>query len=241
MEQKKVFGVILAGGIGTRMGNVEKPKQFMEIGGKPIIAHTLEKFAINPKFEAVIVLSPKQWINHTEDLIKKYVPGFQHIFVISGGSTRNETVMNSIRFIEEKYGLDEDTIIVTHDSVRPFVSHRIIEENIEMAMKYDACDTVIPATDTIVESQDGATITSIPDRSKMYQGQTPQSFKAKKLKDMYESLTEEEKEILTDACKIMVLKGEKVYLVEGEVSNIKVTYPYDLKVAEALLGGDIKC
>ena len=75
----------------------------------------------------------------------------------------------------------------------------------------------------------------------MYQGQTPQSFKAKKLKDMYEALTEEEKEILTDACKIMVLKGEDVYLVDGEVCNIKVTYPYDLKVAEALLGGDIKC
>ena len=241
MEQKKVFGVILAGGIGTRMGNVEKPKQFMEIGGKPIIAHTIEKFAVNPKFAAVVVLSPTQWIKHTEDLIRKYVPGFDNIFVISGGATRNETVMNSIRFIEEKFGLDDETIIVTHDSVRPFVSHRIIEENIEMAIKYDACDTVIPATDTIVEALDGKTISNIPDRSKMYQGQTPQSFKAKKLKDMYESLTEEEKEILTDACKIMVLKGENVYLVEGEVCNIKVTYPYDLKVAEALLGGDIKC
>ena len=75
----------------------------------------------------------------------------------------------------------------------------------------------------------------------MYQGQTPQSFKAKKLKELYESLTEEEKEILTDACKIMVLKGENVHLVEGEVCNIKITYPYDIKVAESLLGGEIKC
>lgn len=241
MGQKKVFGVILAGGIGTRMGNVEKPKQFMEIGGKPIIAHTIEKFVVHPDFEAIIVLSPRQWINHTQDLVKKYVPNADKVFVISGGSTRNETVMNSIRYIEENYGLDQDTIIVTHDSVRPFVSHRIIEENIAMATKYDACDTVIPATDTIVEALDNEVISSIPDRSKMYQGQTPQSFKAKKLKDMYESLTDEEKEILTDACKIMVLKGERVYLVEGEVCNIKVTYPYDLKVAEALLGGDIKC
>lgn len=241
METKKVFGVILAGGIGTRMGNVEKPKQFMEIGGKPIIAHTIEKFVVNPAFEAVIVLSPRQWVNHTQDIVKKYVPGSEKVVVISGGSTRNETVMNSIRYIEETYGLDEETIIVTHDSVRPFVSHRIIEENIAAVMEHDACDTVIPATDTIVESQNGTTISSIPDRSKMYQGQTPQSFKAKKLKDMYENLSEEEKEILTDACKIMVLKGEDVYLVEGEVCNMKVTYPYDLKVAEALLGGDIKC
>ena len=71
----------------------------------------------------------------------------------------------------------------------------------------------------------------------MYQGQTPQSFKAKKLREVYESLTEEEREVLTDACKIYVLKNEPVHLVEGEVSNIKITYPHDLRVAEAILGG----
>ena len=108
-------------------------------------------------------------------------------------------------------------------------------------MEYGACDTVVSATDTIVCSENGEIISDIPDRSKMYQGQTPQSFKAKKLKELYVSLSEKEKEILTDACKIMVLKGEKVQLIEGEVCNIKITYPYDMKVAEALLGGDIKC
>mgnify|MGYP002708953467 CR=1 FL=1 len=99
-------------------------------------------------------------------------------------------------------------------------------------------NTVIPATDTIVESADNKQITSIPNRSKMYQGQTPQSFRAKKLRDVYMALTEEEKAILTDACKILVLKGEPVYLVEGEVFNIKITYPHDLRVAESLLGGN---
>lgn len=78
-------------------------------------------------------------------------------------------------------------------------------------------------------------ISSVPDRSKMYQGQTPQTFKAKKLKNLYESLTDDEKEILTDASKIFVIKGEKVYLVQGEVFNIKITYPYDLRVAESLI------
>ena len=78
-------------------------------------------------------------------------------------------------------------------------------------------------------------ISDIPDRWVMYQGQTPQSFKAKKLKQVYESLTPQEKEILTDACKIFVIKGEEVRLVQGEVSNIKITYPYDLKVAESLI------
>ena len=241
MEQKKIFGVILAGGKGTRMGNVEKPKQFMEIGGKAIIVHTIEKFAVHPSFDEIIVLSPKQWINHTRDIIRKYLPNIKNIVVTQGGESRNETVMNSIRYIERNYGLTEDTIIVTHDSVRPFVSHRILDENIQAVLAYNACDTVIPATDTIVCSDNHSYISAIPERSKMYQGQTPQSFKAKKLKDLYESLTEEEKEILTDACKIMVLKGEKVYLVEGDVCNIKITYPYDIKVAEALLGGNMKC
>lgn len=236
MKGSNVFGVVLAGGKGTRMGNVEKPKQFMEIGNKPIIIHTIEKFVMNSTFEKVLVLSPKQWIKHTEDLVRKYIVKTECVVVIEGGNTRNETIMNSIAYIEKLGKLNNDTIIVTHDSVRPFVTHRILEENIRYAMEVGACDTVIPATDTIVESKDHTLISAIPDRSVMYQGQTPQSFKAVKLRDLYNGLTAEEKSILTDACKIMVIKGERVRLVEGEVSNIKITYPYDLKVAEALLG-----
>lgn len=235
MKKTNIFGVVLAGGIGSRMGNVEKPKQFMEVGGKPIIVHTIEKFAVNPQFERIIVLSPKQWIKYTQDVIRRYIMDSSRIDVIQGGATRNDTIMNAIDHIESQYGMDEDTIIVTHDSVRPFVTHRILEDNIRYAKEMGACDTVIPATDTIVESTDNQCITNIPDRSKMYQGQTPQSFRAKKLRDVFQALTPEEKEILTDACKILVLKGEKVHLVDGEVFNIKITYPYDLRVAESLL------
>lgn len=233
-----IFGIILAGGQGTRMGNAERPKQFMEIGKKPIIIHTIEKFAIHSAFDKVIVLSPRAWISHTRDLIRKYIPRSSNVVVVvQGGSTRNETIMNGIRYIEENFGLDDNTIIVTHDSVRPFVSHRMIEENIRAAQECGACDTVIPATDTIVESAGHQFISSIPDRSTMYQGQTPQSFRAKKLRDIYESLTAAEKQILTDACKILVLKGEKIQLVEGDVTNIKITYPSDIRLAEALMEG----
>lgn len=233
---KNIFGVILAGGNGTRMGNVEKPKQFMQLGNKPIIVHTIEKFMLNSSFEAIIVLVPSQWVKHTQDIVKKYInTNLNSVFVIQGGASRNETIMNSIKFIEENYTLNDDTIIVTHDSVRPFVTHRIIEENIKYAQQNDACDTVIPATDTIVESIDGKLISSIPDRKAMYQGQTPQSFRAKKLRELYNALSEQEKDILTDACKIMILKGEKVHLVSGEVYNIKITYPYDLTMAQAIL------
>ena len=233
-----VFAVICAGGIGSRMGNAEKPKQYLNVGGKPIILHTVEKFVVNENFEKVIVLVPESWISYTKDIINKYLKGIEKVEVLAGGADRNSTIMNAINYIEDKFGLDDDTIIVTHDAVRPFVTHRIIMDNIDAAVKVGACDTVIPATDTIVESLDGEKISSIPDRSKVYQGQTPQSFKAKKLKELYLSLTDEEKSILTDAAKIYLLKGEAVHLVRGEVFNIKITYPYDLTVAETLINTD---
>lgn len=232
------FAVVLAGGIGLRMGNMEKPKQYLEIGNKPIIIHTIEKFYVYPDFEKVIVLCPEQWMNHTKNLIDKYLPSHENVVVIAGGSTRNETIMNAIDYIEEQHGLEQDTIIVTHDAVRPFVTHRIIEENIKAAKEFGACDTVIPATDTIVVSNDGKCISNIPDRSIMYQGQTPQSFQAKMLRELYYSLTEAEQDILTDAAKICVMKGKQVELVRGEIFNIKITYPYDLVVAKSLLGGE---
>src|SRR5690606_7456415 len=114
-------------------------------------------------------------------------------------------------------------------------THRIIQDNIEQGKLYPAVDTVIPAIDTIVESEDHEFISQIPRRDFMYQGQTPQTFKINKFKELYNQLTEAEKEILTDACKIFSLKGETVKLVDGEIFNIKVTTPYDLKVANAII------
>lgn len=239
--KNQVYGVILAGGQGTRMGNSDKPKQFLPVGGKPVIIHTIEKFIVNSRFAEIIVLVPKSWLAYTKDIVKKYISDFSKIAVIEGGNTRNETIMKSVDYIERQGKLEDDTIIITHDSVRPFVTYRIIEENIRYAEECGACDTVIPASDTIVESRDGSFISGIPERKIMYQGQTPQSFKAKKLREIYESLTQEERAVLTDACKIYVLKNEPVHLVEGDVSNIKITYPHDLRVAEAILGGNGKC
>lgn len=231
-----VYAVIAAGGIGTRMGNTEKPKQYITLSGKPIICHTVEKFYVNSEFRRVIVLCPDQWVSYTKNIIAKYLPDAgERVVVIEGGCTRNATLMNAVDYIERTDGLDESTIVVTHDAVRPFVTSRIIRENIDAAREYGACDTVVPATDTIVESEDGDSITLVPDRSTLYQGQTPQSFNALKLRRLYNELTDEEKDILTDACKIFTIKGLPVRLVRGEVYNIKLTYPYDLRVARVLL------
>ena len=230
------------------MGNMGKPKQYLLIGDKPILIHTLEKFYMQSEFEKVLVLCPVEWLSHTKNLIRRYIPDKDRIVVLEGGDTRNETIMNAIDYIcllytspsprDREGNLDQETIIVTHDSVRPFVTQRILEENIRYAKEYGACDTAVAATDTIVCSEDNVVISDIPERRKMYQGQTPQTFQAMKLKELYHALTPAEKELLTDAAKIFVMKGEKVHIVDGEVFNIKITYPYDLRVAEALLKGN---
>lgn len=232
-----IFAAILAGGVGSRMGNSDVPKQFLNLGDKPILIHTIEKFIINSKFDKILVLTPNNFINSTIDLIKNIEGETDKIVVLEGGETRNDTIRNAISYIKSNFPIDDDSVIVTHDSVRPFVSHRIIEDNIKMASEYGACDTVIPATDTIVESVDGDTISSIPLRDHYYQGQTPQSFKINKLDSLYSNLSKEEIESLTDAAKIFTLNNEDVFLVEGDVTNIKITYPYDLKLANTILKG----
>ncbi|EQC3659764.1 IspD/TarI family cytidylyltransferase [Listeria monocytogenes] len=229
-----IYAQILAGGKGTRMGNVSMPKQFLPLNGKPIIVHTVEKFILNTRFDKILISSPKEWMNHAEDNIKKYISD-DRIVVIEGGEDRNETIMNGIRFVEKTYGLTDDDIIVTHDAVRPFLTHRIIEENIDAALETGAVDTVIEALDTIVESSNHEVITDIPVRDHVYQGQTPQSFNMKKVYSHYQNLTPEKKQILTDACKICLLAGDDVKLVKGEIFNIKITTPYDLKVANAII------
>lgn len=230
------FAAILAGGSGVRMGNPNKPKQFFFLGDKPILVHTLEKFCASGCFDAVLVLTPATWVQQTKDIIARHCPQcVDAVNVIAGGAERNDTIMNAIRYFEEQYQVDDGAIIVTHDAVRPFVSLRIIEENIASALAHGACDTVVPATDTIVESLDGEAISAIPNRSTLYQGQTPQSFRMQTLKEVLLSLAPEEKAILTDACKAYVLRGKTVALVRGDVENMKITYPQDLRIAEALL------
>lgn len=234
-----IYAEILAGGKGTRMGNTELPKQFLMLGKKPIFVHTVEQFLLNRRIDKILICCPSQWMAYTRDTLKKYVFDTSKIDIVEGGKTRNDTILNGCYFIEKKYGINDDDIILTHDAVRPFLTQRIIDDNIDEVLKYGAVDTVVEAFDTIVHSIDGKIITDIPVRKEMYQGQTPQTFNIKLLMSLFSSLTEEEKSILTDACKALVIKGTKVRLVKGESSNIKVTTQYDLKVANGLVEGDI--
>lgn len=229
-----IYAQIMAGGIGKRMGNVPLPKQFLMLGSKPIIVHTVEKFILNTEFELILISTPEAWMDYTWDILKKYDINDKRIQIIPGGKERNDTLQNAINYIKEIKGIRDDDSIVAHDAVRPFVTKRIIDDNIEALKFYKAVDTVIPAFDTIVRG-DGEEVSEIPIRDEMYQGQTPQSFNIKAFQNSFKTLTEEEKAVLSDSAKIVLLNGERVAMVTGELSNIKVTTPYDLRIANAIL------
>ncbi|MEE1356590.1 MAG: 2-C-methyl-D-erythritol 4-phosphate cytidylyltransferase [Clostridia bacterium] len=235
-----IFAAILAGGVGKRMQSGDLPKQFLMLGSKPIVVHTVEAFLSNNRIDKLYIGVPSVWCGYTENLIDKYIKfRREDVIVTQGGEDRNGTIMNIISKIKEQHGEGDEHYIITHDAVRPFVSSRIINENIDAVIKYGAVDTAVCAVDTIVESEDGKFIKAIPERRFMYQGQTPQSFRLSLIEGLYLSLDEQQKTILTDACKICVMCNTPVYIVEGDVSNMKITTVPDYKTAQALVGGII--
>ena len=170
------------------------------------------------------------WVSYFNDLLDKHIlTNKDKIRVVSGGGNRNDSILSIIADIKNSGSFSPEDVLITHDAVRPFVSYRMIVDNIEAMKNYDVADTVVMANDTIVESVDGKVISSIPNRTHMYQGQTPQTFKI-------QAFTDDVKEILTDACKVFVVNDVQVALVEGEYSNIKITTVTDLKIAQAMLG-----
>jgi len=233
-----IYAGILAGGKGTRMGIQDMPKQFLELGDRPIMIHTIEKFILVPEIDKIVLGIHPDWVTYTEDLIEKYLKSYkERILITEGGNDRNTTIENIIKAIDDISPITDDDIIITHDSVRPFVSLKTIEENIRLSYDNDAVDTVVEATDTIVQSLNNSTITDIPERQYLYQGQTPQTFRMKDFLNLYDALSDNQKEILTDACKIFVINGKNVALASGEYSNIKITTVTDLKIARSMIEG----
>ena len=237
------YAGILAGGKGKRMGATTRPKQFLQIGKdrEPIIVITLRTFAACDDIDRIVVATPASWLEYTEVLINEnFTPEeVARIHVIEGGAERSDSLENICAFIEDNWGLSERDILVSHDAVRPFVTDRNIRENITHTLETGCVDTVVPATDTIVVSKDGKTIDTIPPRSDYYQGQTPQSFFIQEYRRAFAALSEEQKALLTDACKVYVFSNKPVSLVIGEYSNIKITTPHDIHVAHSILDGDL--
>ncbi len=232
-----IFGAILAGGTGTRMGSAPLPKQFLPLGDKPILFHSLDTFLSYDGLDAVYIGIHPDWEDYLCELIDARYTGAvrERIHVAVGGSDRHQSLLNVIAAIEDAYGESDEHILVTHDAVRPFVTARMIEENIAAAREYGAVNTVIPSVDTMLYSENGEVIDRVADRTRLYHAQTPQSFQMSLLRSLYRSLDAEKIARLTDACSVFVAHGKTVRLVQGDPQNLKITTPADYAIAQALM------
>ena len=228
-----IFAAILAGGIGNRIG-FDKPKQFIMVGDKPILAHSIEKFLKVDEIDKIIVSSPISHIEDTKKLISDYFGENDKLAVIPGGETRNGTILNSISFVKENYNYD-DHILITHDAARIFVSPEIIKQSILELNDYDAASAVVPAVDVIFKSNEYGNLEDIPLRKNLVHAQTPQSFKINKFLEIYDDLKDEEIEKLDEAMMLFYLRDVDISLFDGDSINFKITRPIDLKIAEEVL------
>ena len=223
------IALILAAGSGTRMNN-ELPKQFVLVNNKPLFLYSVETFQNNPNIDAIIIATNETYLEET----KAYVHSFNKVkTVIIGGASRQGSVYNGLQEIA-KFASNDDIVLI-HDSARPLVTDRIINDNIKVCEQYDAAGTVIPASDTIIQSFDEKTIGEILNRQELYQAQTPQTFRFNVIKDAHEEAHINSIPNVTDDCRLVKYFGKNVYFVKGDKLNFKVTTPEDLEMLKALI------
>ncbi|MDR1799388.1 MAG: bifunctional cytidylyltransferase/SDR family oxidoreductase [Bifidobacteriaceae bacterium] len=224
----KTYGVVLAGGVGARLG-LSVPKQMVKVAGKTILEHTVGVFQASPLIDDIIVMITPGW---TEEVATLLGDRYRKLsLILEGGHTRNETTRRVIEAIE-----DAEAKVLLHDAVRPLVDERIIAACVRELDRNDAVDTAIPSADTIVMVDEDEVITKIPDRSRLRRGQTPQAFKLSVLRAAYERAIEDPYFHATDDCGVVVryLPDVDVKCITGSENNIKVTHAVDLFIADKL-------
>ena len=218
---RKNIAVILAGGIGSRLG-LSTPKQFFKVAGKMVVEHTVDVFEHNPRIDEIAIVSNPFYVADFESIIIKN--GWKKVLkILKGGEERYHSSLSAIRAYE---GCEVNLIF--HDAVRPLVSQRILNDVIDALADYEAIDVAMPATDTIIQT-DGDFIESIPDRSRLRRGQTPQAFRLETIRKAYDIALKDPAFKVTDDCGVVVkyLPDVPVYVVMGEESNMKLTYKED--------------
>lgn len=224
----RTVGVILAGGVGARLG-LSVPKQMVKVAGKTILEHTVSIFENSSYIDEVVVMITPGWSEHVDTLLGNKFSKLTKI--LEGGATRNETT----RRVLDSLGPD-DLNVVLHDAVRPLLEDRIIKSCVDALETHAAVDVVIPSSDTIVEVDDDGIIRSIPNRATLRRGQTPQAFKLSVLREAYALAESDPGFAATDDCGVVLkyLPHVPIKTVEGAEHNIKVTHPVDLYIADKL-------
>ncbi len=225
------IAVIFAGGVGKRMGPTDKPKQFIEIYDKPIIIHTLEIFENNKNIDAIIVACKEEWIQYLEDLLLTYNIK-KVVKVVPGGETGQMSIFNGIKCAKEIY--DENSIVLIHDGVRPFIESELIDTNIENVKKKGSAISSVYSTETEVLIDNDNNIKSVIKRKESLIAKAPQSFF---LKDIYNVHIQAQKDGITDSidsCTLMSDYGKPLSIVLTDYDNIKITTAKDIALAESI-------
>lgn len=229
----KNVAVIFAGGVGQRMNSKAKPKQFLEIHGKPIIVQTIEHFQKSNEIDAICVVVVDDWVEYMKALVEKYRLTKTH-WVIPGGKTALESQYKGLKIIDEAKDTDE-TVVLIHDGVRPLINTELISDCISHVRKYGSAVTVAPAIETIVQADKNNMIYSTVERSECFLARAPQCFFLKDILSAHEEALKEGTYNYVDSTSLMLHFGFKVHIVEGPAENIKVTNPADFYICRALL------
>ena len=228
-----IYCAILAGGIGKRLG-FGRPKQFIEINNKPVIIYSIEKFLMVDEFDKIIITVPSQCLEYTKNMILKFFGDNKKLVIIEGGKERNDSILNSIYYLKEN-NCPENSILVTHDAARMFVTIDLIKKGIKYAKEYGAASATIPVTDVIFESMEKGKLENIPLREHLFHSQSPQSFNIDLFLEIYNDLNSDERLRLYEAMTLFYLRGKSVYLFEGDKGNFKITVPFDVEIAKTIL------
>lgn len=224
---KKISAIVLAAGKGSRMNSATK-KQFMEINGKPVLWYSLFAFETYGVDQIVLVTGKEDMEYCRKEIVEKY--GFTKVTdIVEGGKERYQSVYNGLKKVT-------GNIVMIHDGARPLVSGAIIDRCVKGTVEYGACVAGVPVKDTIKILDENRAVTDTPDRNRLWITQTPQSFMYELVKNAYDKMQKSNSENVTDDAMVVErFSDHEVRFVEGEYSNIKVTTPEDIFIAETLL------
>lgn len=229
MERTPNIAIVLSGGVGRRF-SAQVPKQFVRLGGIPILERTLRVFASHEQIARIIIVSHADWLAETRSIAERACARTPYS-IVSGGETRNDSTWAGICEIN----VSEADVLI-HDAVRPFVSHDLIDRCLTALQDAQAVDTVIESADTIVSVSEGA-IDDIPDRSRLRRGQTPQCFSLRTIRSAYQTARSAGAPEFSDDCAVVrwAYPDIRIAAVTGDERNIKLTTEFDLDIADRLL------
>ena len=223
--------MIFAGGTGNRMNTVSRPKQFLELRGKPIIIYTLELFDNHPEIDGIVVVCLEPWIPFLEKQIKKFEIT-KVMEIVPGGKTGQASIYNGLVATEKRY--DVDSIVLIHDGVRPLITEQTVSDNIKTAKEFGNCITCVPATETFVVRQEDGSL-DIPNRNDSLIARAPQTFVLKDILAAHRQAQSEGRNDFIDSCTMMSHYGHEMHTIIGPMENIKITTPTDFFVFRAMV------